>query len=84
MKSGDSEAMSEQLLFAYLVVGDDEVYSSKEEEEEGEEEEEEEEGEEETTIPLRQCYRSFILPQIWSVNDFIPKMLNDVFGRLRP
>ena len=26
----------------------------------------------------------FILPPIWSVNDFIPKMTKDVFHRLYP
>ena len=29
-------------------------------------------------------YKPFILLKIWSVNDFLSKMSNDVFGRLHP
>ena len=29
-------------------------------------------------------FRGFILPRIWSVNDFLSKMTNEVFERLRP
>lgn len=51
-------------------------------EEEGEKEEEE--GEDEATSPSGRDYRSFILPRIWFMNDFVPKISKDVFGRLRP
>ena len=34
--------------------------------------------------PLGQSYRDIILPQIWSINDFPPKMKKDVFGGLHP
>lgn len=61
------------------------AHSSEVEEEEKEEEEEAEVDEEEKdSSPLSQNFRSFILPSIWSVNDFIPKMSNDVFGKLCP
>ena len=67
---------------------------SKEEEEEKEEEkeeEEEEEGEEgrkgeevEAPSSSGDNYRPFILSSIWSVNDFLSKMTNEVLSRLRP
>ena len=71
----------------------------KEEEEEGEEEEEEKEEEEEEKEEGEEArrgeevkapsssdggYRPFILPSIWSVNDLLFKITNEVFSRLRP
>ena len=61
-----------------------------EEEEDGKEEKEEdseevdEEGEEEVVAPgsSGDDYRPFILPSIWSVNDFLSKMSNRLFNNL--
>lgn len=63
--------------------------SSEEEEGEGEGEEEEEDevvDEEESKLSslLGEDFRPFILPPIWSMNDFIPKMMKDVFSRPHP
>lgn len=51
-------------------------------EEEGEEEEKERE--DKAVSLLGQDYRPIILPRIWSMNNFVPKMTKDVFGRLHP
>ena len=54
---------------------------------EGEEEEENEVVDEEERKPSSSSgedFRSFILPPIWSVNDFIRKMTKDIFSRPRP
>lgn len=34
--------------------------------------------------PSSQNFREFVLPQIWSVNEFVPKMTKDIFALLRP
>ena len=34
--------------------------------------------------PLGRGYRKIVLPRIWSVNNFPPKMTKKVFDRLRP
>lgn len=75
-------------------------FSKEEEREEEEEEKEKEEGveggggrkieegrrREEVEAPSSSCgnYRPFILPIIWSVNNFLSKMSNKVFSRLCP
>ena len=65
---------------------DGEEGEDEEEEEDKEEDEEEanEEGEEEDVAPglLGDDYRPFILPEIWSVNDFLSKMMTRVFNNL--
>ena len=40
--------------------------------------------EDEAASLLGQDYRPIILPRIWSMNKFVPKMTKDVFGRLHP
>lgn len=57
------------------------------EEDEGGEEGGEEKGrgeEVEAFSSLNDDYRPFILPKIWSVNDFLSKMSDEVLGRLCP
>ena len=72
------------------------AHFSEEKEREEEEEEEEEGGRggeveegrrgEEVKALSSSCgnYRPFILPSIWLVNDFLSRMSNEVFSRLRP
>ena len=42
------------------------------------------EEDEEVASPLRQNFREFVLPRIWVVNKFPPKMMKEVFRRLHP
>ena len=65
---------------------DEEDGEEGEDEEEEEDKEEDEEGEEEDVAPglSGDDYRPFILPEIWSVNDFLSKMMTRVFNNLRP
>lgn len=65
---------------------DEEDEDKEEEDREGEEDREEAdgEGEEEAAAPgsSGDDYRSFFLPSIWSVNDFLSKMKDRVFNNL--
>lgn len=73
----------ERELSAYSLEEDE----GKEGEEDEEEEEEDEVVGEEEKKPFSSSsedFRPFILPPIWLVNDFIPKMTKDVFNRLCP
>lgn len=77
------EPMAEDL--AGFPKRESSAHSSEVEEEEREEEEEAKVDEEENeSSPSSKNFKSFILPSIWSMNDFVPKMSKDVFGRLCP
>ena len=79
------------------IEGEEEYKYDEEDGEEGEDEEEEEdkeedkeeaneEGKEEDVAPglSGDDYRPFIFPEIWSVNDFLSKMMTRVFNNLQP
>ena len=62
----------------------DNVDGEEEEEEEGEEEEMDDEGDEERVSQVdSDGPRPFILPLIWTVNDFYPTISPNVFKKLR-
>ena len=77
------------------IEGEGEYECDKEDGEEGENEEEEEDEEEEeedreladgeeivTPCSSGDNYRPFILPEIWSMNDFLSKMMTRAFNNL--
>lgn len=63
--------------------GVDEGVEDDEEEDEGEGGKEGEE-EDVASSSFGDDYKPFILPKIWSVNDFLSKIFDNVLGRLRP
>ena len=75
----------------YEYDKEDEEEGENEEEEEDEEEEEEEEEEDRELVDGKEIvapcssgddYRPIILPEIWSMNDFLSKMMTRVFNNL--
>ena len=89
--SGSNETTSEHSSSVHLELGNDEVYllgyesvsddQSSSERELSADSPLKEEG---IANPSRWGYRKIVLPRIWLVNDFPPKMMKEVFDRLCP